>query len=171
MISPNDYHYNKKMVTESDKVHVLFKTFHAHELPNKRALCDELKNLIDTKKIRGSATIDKLLENLHTGAINSDSLRKAIYKVLYNDSEYETDDDDPIQLAQHVPENQTQETFVPDKEKKEIVNMCNQMIEHLKEVERSYLLKCANRAYQNIEKMQVLFNHYMEIIKLMINNN
>lgn len=94
---------------ETDKVHLLFKAFHAFGLPDKRELCAELKGLIEDQVIRGSAQISVLLKMLVEEEIDSPDLEEGICTVLGKEpaQHEETDDEDDeleIQLAQRVPE-------------------------------------------------------------------
>ena len=46
----------------TDDVHRLFKAFYDHNLPNKKVLCEELRDLINTKMVDGKGTIQKMLQ-------------------------------------------------------------------------------------------------------------
>ena len=85
----------------TDKICCLFKAFHDHDVPRKRELCVELRNLISTKFVDGKGAIQDLLEDpslpeyCDTGLIKSivdvtegaANYTQAEYRITINDHE------------------------------------------------------------------------------------
>lgn len=161
------------MLSFTDKIHHLFKAFHEAGLPNARDLCNDLKKLIDTKKIRGSGEIALLHEKLLSKEIGLPKMLDAIYHVTeeedsddesYTDSESEADPEDVPE-----PENPPVEGL-SEKDKKNVLMMCQSIADQIKDMEYAFLHQSRDRALHEIKKTSIFIENFTRILDFIKEN-
>lgn len=159
-----------KFLKENDKVHKLFKAFHAHNLPDKEKLCKKLRELIDSDKISGSASIRDLMDIFDANKIKCSMVENGIYKVItiYSDNEDDIDYDDPDYNDEEDMDEENQSMNMVDLDKQEISYLCSGLSKELKKMEDSCVNKNYQEAIYSLNRMALFFEKYMDIMRFIV---